>query len=346
MKNLLSSLKYSLILVIIFSGWISFQVTGWLTFLPLLLAFGAIPLAELFIIRPDIQNLSADYENRSLHNPLFDWLLWITVPFQVYLMVLFLNSLMVPGLDWITFFGRVLSMGLFCGIIGINVAHELGHRVSVHERMMARLLLLSSLYMHFIIEHNRGHHKRVATLADPASARKGENLYAFWFRSIVFSWISAWHLEENRLTKLNRPVFSHRNEMLWGIGVQAGLIWFVFSFFGWMGVAGFVLAAVTGILLLETVNYIEHYGLVRREENGHPERVKPEHSWNSDHILGRLLLFELSRHSDHHYLASRKYQILRHFDHSPQMPTGYPGMLWLALFPPLWFRVMDKRIPN
>lgn len=109
----------------------------------------------------------------------------------------------------------------------------------------------------------------------------------------------------------------------------------------------FILAAVVGILLLETVNYIEHYGLVRKlKESGKYERPLPHHSWNSNHVIGRLLLFELSRHSDHHYQASRKYQILRHHDNSPQMPTGYPGMIVLALFPPLWFSVMHKELEN
>jgi alkane 1-monooxygenase len=120
----------------------------------------------------------------------------------------------------------------------------------------------------------------------------------------------------------------------------------IFFLFGWLTAVLFVTAAIQGILLLETVNYIEHYGLQRRQlAEGKWERALPEHSWNSNHVIGRVMLFELSRHSDHHYLASRKYQVLRHHDNSPQMPTGYPGMMLLALVPPLWFKVMHNRPP-
>jgi alkane 1-monooxygenase len=110
-------------------------------------------------------------------------------------------------------------------------------------------------------------------------------------------------------------------------------------------VLAFLGAAFMGMLMLETVNYIEHYGLQRKlGASGQYERAMPHHSWNSDHVVGRLMLFELSRHSDHHYLASRKYQVLRHHDNAPQMPTGYPGMMLLALVPPLWFSIMHKKI--
>ena len=106
-----------------------------------------------------------------------------------------------------------------------------------------------------------------------------------------------------------------------------------------------MLSALIGALLLETVNYIEHYGLTRQQTtNNQYDRVQPAHSWNSNHVLGRLLLFELSRHSDHHYMASRKYQILRNVDEAPQMPTGYPGMMLLSLFPTLWFNVMHAQM--
>ena len=107
----------------------------------------------------------------------------------------------------------------------------------------------------------------------------------------------------------------------------------------------FVASAVYGFLLLETVNYIEHYGLRRKKnEFGAWEKTLPIHSWNSNHAFGRILLFELTRHSDHHYIANRPYQTLRHFDESPQMPTGYPGMMVISLIPPLWFYIMGKEI--
>ncbi|MBL7727421.1 MAG: alkane 1-monooxygenase, partial [Dinghuibacter sp.] len=205
--------------------------------------------------------------------------------------------------------------------------------------------LTTSLYMHFFIEHNKGHHKRVATKEDASSARYNEPVYLFYFRTIVFSYLSAWHIANNEVRKKRKKVFGVHNEMIQAHLVQLAFIGLVYFLFGIKALLCFLVAAFMGILLLETVNYIEHYGLQRRLlPNGRYERAMPHHSWNSNHVLGRLLLFELSRHSDHHYLASRKYQVLRSFDHSPQLPTGYPGSMLLALVPPLWFAVMNKRI--
>jgi alkane 1-monooxygenase len=127
--------------------------------------------------------------------------------------------------------------------------------------------------------------------------------------------------------------------------IQAAIVICIFFVFDWQVMLWFLGSSTIGILLLETVNYIEHYGLKRKKVgNAYYEKVMPIHSWNSNHTLGRLLLLELTRHSDHHYMASRKYQVLRHFDESPQMPTGYPGMILLAFIPPLWFYVMHKQI--
>jgi len=250
-------------------------------------------------------------------------------------------------LTMIEIIGRISAMGLLCGVFGINVAHELGHRDHPAEQFMAKALLMTSLYMHFIIEHNRGHHRRVSTVEDPSSARLGEPLYLFWIRSVFFAYLSAWSLAADAIKKKNKSIYSLHNEMIVFHLIQATLIIIIFYFFGWQVALFFIFAAINGFLLLETVNYIEHYGLVRKlKQNGSYERVSPSHSWNSDHVLGRLLLFELSRHSDHHILAIRKYQVLRHIDSSPQMPTGYPGMMMLSTIPPLWFMVVHKCMKN
>jgi alkane 1-monooxygenase len=173
-------------------------------------------------------------------------------------------------------------------------------------------------------------------------------VYRFYFRTIIFSYLSAWHIANVEVQKNGKPVFSLYNEMVQFHFIQAAFIAGIFFAFGGTVTLFFIVAAFIGILLLETVNYIEHYGLQRKATgDGRYERALPQHSWNSDHVLGRLFLFELSRHSDHHYMASRKYQVLRHHDDAPQMPTGYPGMMLLSLVPPAWFYVMNKRIqPN
>jgi alkane 1-monooxygenase len=236
-------------------------------------------------------------------------------------------------------------MGLLCGIFGINVAHELGHRVDRFEQTLAKALLLTSLYMHFFTEHNKGHHKRVATPEDPSSARFGEPVYTFYFRTIVMSYVSAWHIANEECRKKRGTAFSVHNEMIRFQFLQIAFVALIGWHFGTSAVLAFLGAAFMGMLMLETVNYIEHYGLQRKlGASGQYERAMPHHSWNSDHVVGRLMLFELSRHSDHHYLASRKYQVLRHHDNAPQMPTGYPGMMLLALVPPLWFSIMHKKI--
>ena len=238
-----------------------------------------------------------------------------------------------------------LNVGLVIGTIGINVAHELGHRVNRWEQWMAQSLLLSALYTHFFIEHNRGHHKNVGTELDPASARAGENIYRFWWRSITGSYYNAWKLERERLQRAGKPVWSWENQMLRLQIMQVGYLACVYMIYDLKMVLFAVAIAAVGFLLLESVNYIEHYGLRRKLlPNGRYEPVMPWHSWNSNHELGRIFLSELTRHSDHHYKATRKYQTLRHFDDSPRLPTGYPGAILTALVPPLWFRLMRSRL--
>ncbi len=339
----ITALKYLSVLSLPLLAYVSFTSIGWLTFAPLIQAFFLIPLLELFF-RPNAQNLSQSEEEIRKADPIYDWLVYLVVPVQVFFVWFFLESMQQPGLAILDKVGRISGMGMLCGVMGINVAHELGHRTKKGEQFMAKILLLTSLYMHFFIEHNRGHHKNVSTPEDPSSARMGEILYAFWFRSVVYSYFSAWHIERERLAKKNLSFFSLSNEMLLFQVIQLALLSAIWFFYGWMIMLYFIGAAVIGFLLLETVNYIEHYGLLRDKKGEHYERVMPQHSWNSNHVVGRIMLFELSRHSDHHYIASRKYQILRHIDESPQMPTGYPGMMLMATVPPLWFAVMNKKI--
>ncbi len=339
-----SSFKYLSPFIIYLLAFISFQSKGWLIALPLIYAWMMIPLLELFI-KPDPKNMNETEEALAKADKTYDFILYLVVPLQFLSLFLFLRSMQTDTLNSYEIAGRLLVMGLLCGVFGINAGHELGHRVNKFEQRLAKALLLSSLYMHFFIEHNKGHHKRVATPEDPSSARLGEWVYAFYFRSIVFSYISAWHIANKELRKKGLPVISLQNEMIQFHVIQFALIGLIFYFFGWLVCIYFIASAGTGILLLETVNYIEHYGLQRKQTmDGNYERALPIHSWNSNHIIGRLMLFELSRHSDHHYLASRKYQLLRHFDDSPQMPTGYPGMMMLALIPPAWLYVMNRKI--
>jgi alkane 1-monooxygenase len=317
---------------------------GWMSFAGLFVAFAAIPLLE-FAMKGSNKNLTDEEEKNLEKKYWFDILLYLNVPIvwgiTAWYFYLILN---VELLDY-EYIGINLSMGIFLGAMGINVAHELGHRNTWYEQLFAKLLLLPNLYTHFTIEHNRGHHVNVATPEDPATARYNEILYAFWFRSVITTFISAWRLEAKRLKSEGKKNISFHNEMIWLQVLQLSYLAVIY----WIGGAYLLLSAIQiavgGFLMLETVNYIEHYGLSRRKtETGRYERVQPWHSWNSNHDLGRIILYELTRHSDHHYKASRKYQILRHFDESPQLPFGYPTSMLMAFIPPLWFAVMNKRV--
>lgn len=312
--------------------------------MPIVYGFGVIPLFEL-LIKPRAENLSKAEAELTKTDKLYDWLVWLIVPVQVgFLIWYFFNIQTVPafGISW---WGRTISMGMMCGVLGINVAHELGHRRTKFEKALAKILLMTSLYPHFFIEHNYGHHKNVATTADPASARYNEVLYTFWFRSIVGSYFHAWKIEAERLSRKKISALSLKNEMIRFSLIELILIGGIYWFFGAVVLTGFLVAALFGILLLETVNYIEHYGLSRKMvSDTRYEKTTPIHSWNSNHILGRIFLFELSRHSDHHAYPHKKYQVLESYDESPQMPTGYPGMMLLSTIPPLWFLVMNRRV--
>lgn len=335
--------KYALVyvspLIVAFSIW---SADIW-SFSTLVFMFGIIPFMELFT-KGSTQNLTAWEEELAKQNKIYDWLLYGLVPTQYAILVYFLYKIGDPTLPLYAKIGMTTAFGMSCGILGINAAHELGHRNTRYEQFMSKMLLLTTLYMHFFIEHNRGHHKNVSTDDDPASSRYGETIYAFYFRTIYGSWMSAWRLEAERLQKSGQGFWTWHNEMLRFQVIQVAFVLGIYAFFGGHVLSFYLIGAVIGCLLLETVNYIEHYGLRRKKMGDRYERTLPVHSWNSNHPLGRLLLLELSRHSDHHYMANRKYQTLRHFDDSPQMPTGYPGMMLLAMVPPLWFRVMHRRI--
>lgn len=338
------SFKYLTPFVLYVLSMIAFSGNGIVCWLPLMYTFFLVPFLELFI-KANPNNLDEVEEALAKKNSIYDYILYAAVIMQYYSLWLFLHSLKQDALSTLDIAGRVISMGLLCGTFGINVGHELGHRVNKLEQTFAKMLLLTSLYMHFFIEHNKGHHKHVATPNDPSTAKYNQSLYAFWPQTLIGTYLSAWKIANEEVTKNGKHWFSLQNEMLLFQLIQIAFVSIIYYFFGFHIAILFVIAAFIGGLLLESVNYIEHYGLTRNESGEDQyERVQPHHSWNSNHIIGRLMLFELSRHSDHHYLASRKYQILRSFEHAPQMPTGYPGMILLSLCPPLWFKIMHHQI--
>ncbi len=337
-------IKY-LVPFILFAGAnLSYRSSGIYCWLSVLFSFLLIPSLEI-ILPAHKQNLSAEDEVLLKNNRLYDWVLYIAFALQLFSVFQFLIHISDPSLALGDRMGRIITAGLLAGIFGINLAHELGHRVNKFEQTMAKILLSTSLYMHFFIEHNKGHHTHVSTPSDPSTAKYQQSVYAFFFQTIPGTYQSAWRIMMHDLRKQGKGFWCFQNEMLLFTVFQLVLLVGIYQVFGSMTCVYFILTALIGVLLLEAVNYIEHYGLMREmKETGRYGRVMPFHSWNSNHMLGRILLFELSRHSDHHFSASRKYQILRHHEGAPQMPTGYPGMLILALIPPLFFRIMDRQM--
>ena len=325
-------------------GFMGFIVGGAWSFAYPLFTFGLIPLVELFL-PPRPYNHSEEEFKALGESQIYHWQLLSIVPLQYGLLVTYLWGTMYGNWSMIEWVGCTLTMGVACGSYGINVAHELGHRTDALSRWSAKALLLTSLYMHFFIEHNRGHHVKVATEEDPASARLNENVYAFWWRTVIGSFRSAWDLEARRLSRKSISPWSWSNQALRFIVIEVSAVLMIALFTNGYALIGFLIAATIGFSLLEVVNYIEHYGLQRqRNQRGRYESVTPAHSWNADYPFGRIVLFELSRHSDHHANPRRSYQQLRHFPESLQLPTGYPGMILLALIPPLYIPLMARCI--
>ena len=336
--------KYLLAYLMPASALLALACQGLWSWATVALAFLVIPVAELFLPL-SAANVPAQEEASRSKRRFFDWLLYLNAPLLFGIVGWYLYAVSHQSLPFFELAGLTLGTGIVVGANGINVAHELGHRGRRGEQVLSKWMLLPALYQHFFIEHNRGHHKNVGTDKDPASARRGEHVYGFWLRSITGGWRNAWAMEQERLEKAGKAAWSGENEMLRFAVYQAAWLAGIYLLLGRNGLAGALAVAAIGILLLETINYVEHYGLRRRMlAPGRPEPVTPAHSWNSDHELGRIFLYELTRHSDHHYKSTRKYQILRHMDESPQLPLGYPASLLLALAPPAWFAVMNPQV--
>lgn len=342
----MKDLKYLAALSIPVTVFIGLYFKGLLTFITPIYGFIIIPILEI-IFPIDNTNINDTETENLLHKKIFDWLLYLNIPIVYGLIIYSLVTITSAPLETYEFVGLITSMGIVLAVNGINVAHELGHRQNTNERYLGKALLLPALYMHFYIEHNFGHHLHAATKEDPATARYNQSVYSFWVTSIFRQYVSAWKIQKKLLINNNLDSMSLKNDMLWYSFLQVIYLSTVYITFGSSGFQFALFSAIIGFTLLETVNYIEHYGLLRlKTTSGRYERVKEIHSWNSNHVIGRIVLYELTRHSDHHYKTSKKYQILDCHDDSPQMPYGYPTSMVLSLIPPLWYSIMNKRIPK
>jgi alkane 1-monooxygenase len=315
--------------------------------------FLLVPLMD-YVIQKDTANVPAVEVSESMKAQFYKLITFVWVYVQLAVLIWGFYVVSTQELSMISWIAFTTGMALITGGIGITVAHELGHRTERIEQIYSKILLMTVCYMHFFIEHNRGHHVRVATPEDPATSRKGETFYGFWWRSVTQGYLSSWHLEAERLKKKGQRFWSLSNQMIWFQILPLLFITFfsgLFSYLGgrlvWEVPAFFFIQSILGFSLLELVNYLEHYGMQRKRlPSGQYEKVTPLHSWNASQLVSNFLLFQLQRHSDHHASAHKRYQVLDHNEDSPQLPAGYSAMIILACIPPLWFAVMDPRLAD
>lgn len=322
-----------------------FQLThhGWALWLLVGLVYGAVPVCDA-VFGEDKVNPPQQAVKRMERERFYTHALYVFVALQWVATALGAWLAAQPDLVWHERIGLMLNVGIVNGL-GINVAHELGHKKARMDNWMARISLLPTCYGHTRVEHNRGHHYMVATPEDPVSARFGESFWAFLPRTLIGTLRSAWRLEARRLSRRGLPAWHPGNEVVQAHVASLLLLTGVWALLGAWALLFMLVQAALAIGLLELVNYVEHYGLLRRKgPDGAYERCQPEHSWNSSCVVSNLLLFHLQRHSDHHAHPARPYQVLRHFDSSPQLPTGYAGMVMLACVPRWWFAVMNPLV--
>ncbi len=320
-------------------------ITGneFLLLLPLAINYAIGPLLD-WLLGEDRNNPPEEVVMKLSQDHYYRWLTYVTVPLHY---VTLIAAAWYATSQELSLWG-VLALAVVAGLtagLAINTAHELGHKNSKIERLLAKVVLAVPGYGHFTIDHNLGHHRNVSTPGDPASARMGESIYKFALREVPGAFAEAWAIEKDRLQRRGKPGWHPSNQILQSNLLTALLIIGLIAAFGWIMLPFMLVHNVLAYWQLTSANYVEHYGLLRqKDENGKYERCEPHHSWNSNHIVSNLLLFHLERHSDHHANPLRRYQALRHFDDAPQLPNGYFGAYLLAYVPRLWFRVMDKRL--
>ena len=341
----MSDLKYLMSYTIAIVTIVGILLGGGYTYMTVIYAFVFIPALEMLLKESNEEMSDQVKKNRSM-DIFFDILLYLNIPLVFSIFFLSLNLLLYSSSSF-EIVGIIASTSIMMATNGINVAHELGHRKSFFSRTCSKLLLMPSQYMHFYIEHNFGHHVNVGTAEDPATAKYKQSLYSFWITSVIGQYIGAWKLQLKLLKISKYKFFSIKNDMMFYVIFQLMFIYLIYFNYGITVTIYSLIISVISFLFLETINYIEHYGLSRKKDkNGRYEWVKTIHSWNSNHVVGRLVLYELTRHSDHHFISSKKYQVLESIDESPQLPYGYPTSILLSMVPPLWFKIMNPRVES
>jgi len=315
----------------------------WMLAAPMLFSYVVMPFID-HVIGTDENNPPEEIVPQLEEDRYYRLLTWYTVPMHFIVLIAIAAFVGTQDLTVFSVIVMAITAGMYSGL-GINTAHELGHKKPEFERLLAKIVLAVPAYGHFCIEHNRGHHRDVATPEDPASSRMGESIYKFVWREIPGAFMRGWNVEKERLARQGKGVWSVHNDILQSFAISAVLQGGLILAFGWIMIPFLAVHNCWAWFQLTSANYIEHYGLLRQKEaNGRYERCQPHHSWNANYIFSNLVLFQLERHSDHHANPTRRYQSLRNFEDIPQLPNGYYGMYMIAYIPWLWYRVMDKRV--
>ena len=334
---------YSLAYLVPMTAGIGIALGGAWTWLTLVVFFVLLPILDEMVPANETNLLASD-ESSELENPIYNVLVRGWLPAQAGLLGYALYAISTQDFSGVELAGICTAVGITGGA-SINVAHELMHRRGKFDKGLAEGIMTLVSYTHFCVEHVHGHHKNVATHVDPATSRKGETVYAFVPRS-VFGGVRSFFAIETRLAeKYASQGISWRDRRVRYPLVLIALYTLVGLAFGWLALGFFIVQGIFAFTMLEVVNYLEHYGLEREQNDaGRYGRVEPIHSWSSPHRLTGWILFGLPRHADHHFRASRHYPILRHMETAPQLPLGYAGMILVSLVPPLWRQVMDPRV--
>jgi len=292
-----------------------------------------LPFAYAFILIPLLDSFNIQWKSK-LPSKSLDFSLYFVSASYLIVWMIFIYE--IPNMNIYDLINNSLNLGLTGGVIGINCAHELGHRRKKWQQTFAKTLLFANLYTQFFYEHNKGHHKNVGTLNDPTTSRYGESLYKFIPRSVLQGWFSAYKIESIENSYFRNPV------LLFTI-LQIALIALSYFWNPWTPF-GILLSACLAVYMLESVNYIEHYGLTRQKIEGVYEKVSEEHSWNSHQFYSRIHLFDLPLHSHHHLDISKPFHQLESLKNAPHLPMGYAATVLLAMVPPIWFSKMNPMI--
>jgi alkane 1-monooxygenase len=337
-----SAILWSLVPLAVMAAYL---VSGnpWMLVMPLGFGFILVPLLD-YAFGIDTSNPPEEIVPQLDADPYYRWLIIAAIPLHFIVLTAGAWLAVTQNLPLGFFIIFALILGLYSGS-SINTAHEIGHKNTKLERLLSRVVLAVTGYGHFCVEHNLGHHRDVSTPEDPASSRMGESIYRFMIREIPGTAKRGWSAEANRLKKRGKSFWSTDNHILQSYAMTLVFQGSLIALFGWILLPFLLIHNAFAWFQLTSANYIEHYGLLREKKpNGKYERCQPHHSWNANHIFSNLMLFQLERHSDHHANPSRRYQSLRSFDNLPELPSGYFGMYALAYMPPLWFKVMNKRV--